>query len=1181
MFLKRLEVYGFKSFAERLDLSFSNGITAIVGPNGSGKSNVSDAVRWVLGEQSAKQLRGANMADVIFKGTEKRKPLSYCEVSLVFDNTDKGLDIEYSEVVITRRLYRSGESEYYINRTGCRLKDIVTLFQDTGIGKEGYSIIGQGKIENILSVKQDERRSVFEEAAGIVKFKTRKEESERKLKNTSENLVRINDIIDTLQDRIEPLAAQADTAKEYIGLREQLRSIEVNFYLVQNELAEQRREDYNARLADIDAVKEEKGALAANIASENAAFEEQMREKESALSDIRAKLLELTAGSENISGQNRVLEERIQNINGQLERIKNELESIEKRKQSLLDAMNGDGNAEENKKADIESKKAEILSLEQDVAARDEILAKESAELEKIKGEMLANINKLSDVKSNISRLEAMKTSIGGRREKISVTVEQVRLQRTAIEEALSEQTAGTGEFGKAQNEIKGKRAIAAQKLEKAQNKKNETAELLSNAQSEINGALSRLKVLQDLKRDFEGYNFSVKKLLGRSDVQSHICGVLAELISVPEKYEIAIEAALGSAMQNIVTPTEEDAKALIEFLRRNDLGRATFLPVSAIRGREADQREKSALNVQGCFGIASDLVSCDNRYREIVKSLLGRTVICDNLDTGIAIARKTGHSLRIVTLKGDVMNAGGSMSGGSLRQKTSSILGREREIEELKTLVNGKRQEVDGLKSELTDADALINSVKAEIENLDSELHGLEVKYARDFEKLSALKNDMEASENTEKDLLLEDEQLADTLKEILSELENINAMQGNFETDNSDAQAKIGARQFEYNKKQLEREKAAQKLTDARVECAGLEKELEAMQSNAKRMSELVENLENTKLKLVGEGKNYEVALEKAKEEREANLEKASGAAEELERISEREKQGEAERENLNSKIRENEETRRRLEQDVYEVGERRHKIELSLTKLENDLSYLENRIWEEYELTRASAETLRDPEFKQSGAQSEINRLKKAIAALGSVNVNAIEEYVETKEKFDSLSSQRDDLEKAKGDLENIISELIKKMDKQFREQFELINRYFTKTFSELFDGGRAELRLENGENSLDADIEIVAQPPGKNLQMLSLLSGGERALTAIAILFAMLKLKPTPFCILDEIEAALDEANVGNFASYLRKFSNDTQFIVITHRKPTMEEADSLYGVAMEEKGVSKVVSVKLT
>ncbi len=1185
MFLKRLELFGFKSFAERLDITFSGGITAIVGPNGSGKSNVSDAVRWVLGEQSAKQLRGANMADVIFKGTENRKPLSYCEVSLVFDNSDKGLDIEYSEVVITRRLYRNGDSEYYINRNGVRLKDIVSLFQDTGIGKEGYSIVGQGKIENILSGKQDERRAVFEEAAGIVKYKTRKIEAERKLEHTSENLVRINDIIETLQDRIEPLSAQAETAKEYIGLREQLRNIEVNFYLVQNELSVQRRNEYGLQLEGIDQEREEKTQHVAAIDADSASVTEQLGKKDEELAAVRAKLLELTAGSEKMQGEGKVFAERIQNINEQLERVKNELESNAARKKSMEDAINGDSDAESEKQKTIDAKTAEAEKLEKELAERDGWLEGENDELEKLKAEMLANMNKLSDVKSAISRYEAMRAGIIQRKEKINIAAEQLRLQRTGIEEALEEQKGDTAEYDREKNKISQDKDSLKTKWQELYIKKDSASEILSQKKAELNSAQSRLRVLEDLKRDFEGFNYSVKKLLTRSeqdaDMKKRICGVVAQLIAVPEKYETAIEAALGSAMQNIVTPTEEDAKELIEFLRRNDAGRATFLPISAVRGRGIDERERASIRTEGCFGVASELISYDQKYDGVIKSLLGRTVITDDLTVGIAVARKTGHSLKIVTLKGDVMNAGGSMSGGSMRQKTSSILGREREIEELKKQIAEVQKGITGFSDEMAHFDENCKKLESDIAECDRKLHELDIKFAHDFEKLNSLNNDLKQNKDADSELKLENEQLDDTLKEIDTELANINQTQGTVESSNTDAQTSINARQAEYNRKQLEREKLYQKLTDARIELNGLDKELEAMKSNAQRMGELIKNLEVSSQKLENDRKIYFAQLDAAKLEMEESATKNTELKNELEQYSQKEKDAEAEREKLDSALKENDSKRRRFEQEIYDAGERRHKIELALTKVDNDLSYLENRIWEEYELTQATAEEFRDPEFKLTGAQTEINKLKKSIAALGNVNVNAIEEYVETKEKFDTLSSQRDDLQKAEDDLHNIIDELTKKMDKQFTEQFELINKNFTKIFSELFGGGRAELKMEQAENSLEADIEIVAQPPGKSLQLLSLLSGGERALTAIAILFAMMKLKPTPFCILDEIEAALDESNVGNVASYLRKFSEQTQFIVITHRKPTMEEADSLYGVAMEEKGVSKIVSVKLT
>lgn len=1185
MFLKRLEVFGFKSFAERLDISFSNGITAIVGPNGSGKSNVSDAVRWVLGEQSAKQLRGANMADVIFKGTESRKPLSYCEVSLIFDNEDKGLDIEYSEVVITRRLYRSGESEYYINRNGCRLKDIVTLFQDTGIGKEGYSIVGQGKIENILSGKQDVRRAVFEEAAGIVKYRSRKEEAERKLQHTQDNLMRINDIIDTLEERIEPLSQQAETAKEYLAFREQLRTIEVNFYLIQNELAEQKRANFKEQLEGIDQEKAEKSQQVEKLTNENASLEEKLTQKEAELSSIRAELLELTKGNENLSGQISVLDERIQNLISGIERVNNELESNEKRKKSMEDAINGDQGAEEEKRKVIEEKQIEIKALEEDIALRDESLSKESEELEELKAEMLSNINKLSDVKSNISRLNTMKASISQRKEKISLIEEQLRLQRVNIEEALKDQMSDTQEYDREKSKLTKEKEELKTKWQELYLERDNASENLQKAKQELNGAQSRLRVLEELKRDFEGFNHAVRNLLTKSqqdlEIKSHISGVLAQIISVPEKYEVAIEAALGSAMQNIVTPTEEDAKVLIEYLRAHDLGRATFLPISAVKGRNLEGNEGSVITTQGCFGVASDLIKYNGIYSGVVKSLLGRTVIVDNLDTGISIQRKTGHSLKVVTLKGDVMNTGGSMSGGSLRQKTTSILGREREIEQLNLTIKETNAQINRINGIVESFDAKYSEFETLVKEKDDALHALDIKFAHDIEKLNKLKADLQASEDSENEIKLEGEQLDDTLKEIEAELENINTLEGDVEKTKTDKQASISLRQTEYNKKQLEREKLNQKLTDARIECAGLEKELDAMINNAHRLGELIENLNEAKVKILAEGVSLEKQLEEARKEKEESISRTGTMQGELLQVQEKEKLEEANREEINTLLKENEEKRRRFEQEIYEAGEKRHKVELQQSKVDNDLQYLENRIWEEYELTGATAEEFRNPEFKVTGAQTEINRLKKSINALGNVNVNAIDEYVETKEKFDNLSSQRDDLVKAENDLRQIIDELIKKMDKQFKEQFELINKHFAKTFSELFGGGKAELKLQDGETSLDADIEIVAQPPGKSLQLLSLLSGGERALTAIAILFAMLKLKPTPFCILDEIEAALDEANVGNFATYLRKFSKDTQFIVITHRKPTMEEADSLYGVAMEEKGISKIVSVKLT
>lgn len=1185
MFLKSLDIYGFKSFADKAELRFTKGITAIVGPNGSGKSNVGDAVRWVLGEQSAKQLRGGRMEDIIFGGTEKRKKLSFCEVTLLFDNMDRELPIDYSEVAITRRLYRSGESEYYINKNSCRLKDVIELFLDTGIGKEGYSIIGQGKIDNILSNKTEERRAVFEEAAGIMKYKTKKLEAERRLERTCENLARLGDILTELGGRMEPLKEQSETAQQYLALREKLRYLEVNFYLYQYGVSASKKNEINASISAIEGEREEKQRLAGELSQLRATKENELTCLESELESLRASVLSLTAAIEKESGECLLFNERTANILKDNERLKEELENASGSETSLKASMQGDDRALKTLETQLDTQKEQIAQKEAALSDLNKRLNSQSEELEQEKSRVMSALNSLSDVKSNISRYETMRQNIFQRNQRAQEHIASLESERTNIEEAIAAQSEATASLGVQRNElIKNKE----QKLSRQQ----ELNVLIAKIQTELNentGKLqavsSRLNMLNEMKNDYEGYQQSVKQLLKRSDseprLRNHICGVLAQLISVPKEYEKAIETALGGALQNIVTPNEEDAKALIEYLRTNSLGRATFLPVSAIRAKELSPQERASVqNSSGCRGTASLLVECKPEYKEIISNLLGRTVICNDMDSAIAIARKNRHSFRLVTLAGDLINAGGSMTGGSGQSRLTSLLGRTREISETAQLKNELKRKTDEQAARLQQAREQRTELQANINSLDAQLHQMDILFSRDAERMDNLKADLEHNLSVKNELVLEGEQLADTLKELEQNIADINSMQGNIEQDSAQAQEKIAQKQAEYNKHLIERDHLADEITDMKIRLAGLDKELIAArngigraENELKRLTSLKAQL-NEKIRLnsvqLEEINSQSVQMGKAVEKKKAELEQSQAGSARLE----------ARRNALSEELKDLERRIKDLEQDAAGAAERRHKLELSLQKVDSDIALMEQRIWDEYELTYAGALELKQEDFRLTGAQTEIGRLRREINALGNVNVNAIEEYVASKERFENLSIQNDDLQRAEKDLRRIIEEMTRKMEGQFKEQFAVINKYFGETFKELFGGGRAELRLENGEDILGSGIEIVAQPPGKALQMLSLLSGGERALTAIAILFAMLKLKPTPFCILDEIEAALDEANVYNFAAYLRRFAEKTQFIVITHRKPTMEEADALYGVAMEEKGISKMISVQL-
>lgn len=1184
MFLKRLEVYGFKSFAEKTELSFTNGITAIVGPNGSGKSNVGDAVRWVLGEQSAKQLRGGKMEDIIFNGTEKRRKLSFCEVTLVFDNQDRMLPIDYTEVAITRRLYRSGESEYCINRTPCRLKDVTELLLDTGIGKEGYSIIGQGKIDHILSNKAEERRSVFEEAAGIMKYKTRKLEAERRLERTCENIERLNDILNEINDRIDPLREQSETAQKYLAIREQLRSLEVNFYLYQYDMAAKRKEDINASLASVEGEYSEKEQLRQQIREQDEESQAKIDTLEAELDAVRKAVLELTAKIEQGSGESKVFSERVSHLTEDAERLKKEIERDADMKTTMLAARDGDLLAVESKASEIEQMRLEVEREQTVLDSTDQVLEQESVELEKMRTEIMNAMNRLSDVKINKSRCEAIKNGLEQRLEQILRQEQDAENMLDNVNQALLSQQESGKDIVNEHERLVSKRDSLRQELVMHQQEVRDARATAQELAEKLHAARQRASMLKEMQNDYESFNNSVKHILKNSQspsIKPYFMGVVAQIISVPQKYEKAVETALGGAMQNIVTKTEEDAKALIEYLKQGRLGRATFLPMSAVRGRRLENNEKNAIKVNGCYGVASDLVSFDEKYRDIFENLLGRTVICDNLDVCIKIARSTKHAFRLVTLDGDVINAGGSMTGGSSQSRLTSVLGRTRELEEAVKAEEQLTLKCESFKGVLSDKITARDRKEQELASLEKNLHENEVILAAENEKLNKLNSDAQSIKETINELVQERQEHNDTLADIDKQLNGSHDEAGDIEQDNKKVQSELASRTAQYNARKLERERKAQHLTDMKVQLSAFTQELAAMKNNADRVEKELADIDARTVHKQAKLNDCFNQIEVINEESINFGKQIDVLRRSLEQMQEKQHSLQADKDSMNDEAKERSRRANELDKDLIHAQEKKHKYELNLQKVDADIALMEQRIWDEYELTYLSASELKDQDFKVSGAQSEINRLRRDINALGAVNVNAIEEYVATKERQENLTSQLGDLQKAEQDLRKIIGDMVKKMESRFAEQFAIINKYFGETFRKLFGGGKAELRLENSDDILGSGIDIVAQPPGKALQMLSLLSGGERALTAIAILFAMLRLKPTPFCILDEIEAALDEANVYNFAEYLRAFTDKTQFIVITHRKPTMEEADSLYGVAMEEKGVSSMVSVKLS
>ena len=1183
MRLKKLELYGFKSFPERTEIVFKEGITAIVGPNGSGKSNIADAVRWVLGEQSAKILRGASMQDVIFGGTQRRKPLSYCEVSLVFDNEDKSLPLDYSEILVTRRVYRSGESEYFLNRASCRLKDVVDLFRDTGIGKEGYSIIGQGRIDEILSRKGEDRRQVFEEAAGIVKFRARKEEADRKLARTQENIARVDDLLDELKNRLGPLEEDAKNARVYLDLSARLKVLDLNLFLIRSDKMEAKLREADLDLQGMKAVLADNERTLQEKTAESDARQAEIRgldEKISLAHTAQMEGMEAVHRAENAA---REVQERRDRRHEDRIRVTEELKDAEEHIAELdaLAAESGDGS--ETRSATLEKLTARRDAAKAaEEAARIEETEKETV-LEDHKNAMLDAVNRRAAALSNQTRLTTMLATMEARLEELTVSCAEMRTQGSDLETAVREARTKLEKETAEQDRLAASLQEARAGLEAADAEVIGARAAYDRKLAEMREMEARQKVLEDMSREMDGYSGAVRCVVTRARERSdsRVRGPVSRLISVPEKYETAIDMVLGATQQHVVTEDEETAKELIEYLRENHLGRATFLPLTTVKPRLLTPEEKEALTLPGCLGVASDLVSCDTEYRGIVENLLGRTVIAEDLASGIPIMRKGDHAFRLVTLKGDVMHSGGSMTGGSVSSRNVNLFTRERELKELTGNLSAGQDELERLLKQMQDGQMRKDSLKERSAGALEDLHQQEIAVARETERVQNAEADAATHSMRLHESEAAREQLMESMMQIREQLSMAtDSTEANDKTrEEMEAQAAILQQALtEARKKTEEKAEETLRLT---LEVNDLKHELEALQRDRARY-------EQDRKRMAADQDRRRRQLAEMETAEASDLEKAADTETELEqnrleqtrreqiaRALEEDRAGK--QEHLAQILSEIEGLHQARQRD----GDRMHRLELSRTRTEGDLKALRDRIWNTYEMTYAGAEEFRVKEgFSLTEADREAAQLSAEIRALGPVNVRAVEEYADTKARADEMTAQREDLEKAEKDLKDLITRLLSSMKETFVEQFTLLQGFFSETFSRLFGGGHAELILMDPDDPLNCGIEINAQPPGKKLQLLSLLSGGERTLTAIAILFATLKLKPTPFCILDEIEAALDDANIGYFADYLAEYSRSTQFVVITHRKGTMERANGLYGVAMEEQGVSRMVSVSL-
>ena len=1178
MYLKRIEIQGFKSFANKIVFDFHNGITGIVGPNGSGKSNVSDAVRWVLGEQSAKQLRGGNMQDVIFAGTELRKPLGFAYVAITLDNSDHKLDIDFKEVTVSRRLFRSGESEYLINGSACRLKDISELFFDTGIGKDGYSIIGQGQVDKILNGRPEERRELFDEAAGITKFKRRKGLALKKLESERESLVRVNDILAELEKQVGPLEKQAKVAKEFLNLREELKIFDVNSYIM----------EYDGITQNLNEYKKREKLLSDDLADARNLLEKSKTDYEDITAELK-RLDEELDDVRNLIGNNTT---RLQEINSHIEILKEQINSENKNNENL--SYRG-----ENIDSDIEKKQKELEALKEEKISLTNLLKeaneKENSllrELEDIDKKIDELAQRLDTLRLSSEEFNSRNADLRAKKERYKGILEQVRLRKSQMTQRLLESKTGQNTIElKIDEENKNLNSVN-ESLHSAESTKDELeskkaaihseiirfSKVASELQMKYQSESAKLTSLKDLAEKYDGYGIAIKKIMETRDRIGGIHGVVADIVRASKKYEVAIETALGGRIQNVVIDSENTAKVLIDYLKKNRFGRATFLPLSAMRNNTFSNKE--FLKEKGVVGIASELVEYDSVYKNLIGSLLGRIVVIDNIDNAIAFEKKFRYEYRVVTLDGDSLSPGGSISGGAFKNSTN-LLSKKREIEEAQASVsvllknyNEANDKLESFNLQRNDIEIKLDENRKVIQDLIIEKNNISNRRAGLIEKLEELKA---SSVSVQTDFDNIDKELSEIeieTKRLDAKLSNVGEDFGKLGKDISDIESDI-------KEQRNARELLVEKLNASKLEKANISQRLEFIDENVNRTGEDVKALLDEKSGLKTRAEDIVRNINEKNEIIENEHISKNELAKKIEKLKQREEElillKEAKSKSQN-KIFDNRDVYSErvslLDRDIY-------RLKGQIEKSEERMSERTNYMWNEYELTyNSSLELKTDTDMSLNDIRANISSLKSKIKALGNVNINAISDYNEISGRYELMKKQHTDILEAEATLINIIEELDVAMKKQFAEKFEEIAKEFNEVFKELFGGGSGKLVLEESSDMLEAGITIISQPPGKKLQNMMQLSGGEKALTAIALLFAIQNLKPSPFALLDEIEAALDDSNVDRFAKYLHKLTDHTQFIVITHRRGTMVSADRLYGITMQEKGVSALVSVNL-
>jgi chromosome segregation protein len=1183
MYLKNIEIHGFKSFANKIQLKFEQGITGIVGPNGSGKSNIADAVRWVLGEQSAKQLRGAKMEDVIFAGTENRKPLGFGQVSITIDNSDGKLPIDYTEVTVTRRVYRSGESEYAINGTTCRLKDVHELFFDTGIGKEGYSIIGQGQIDKILSSKPEDRRDLFDEAAGIVKFKKRRELAEKKLQEEKQNLLRVQDILLEIEHQLGPLQGQAEVAKEYLEYKEALKKLDINIFL-----------------QEIDHIKEEEGTLEekekiaqndfkeaeecmASTKEKHDLLEQELEHLTEKIDGIKNNIADAQLNREKIENQINITKEQISSVKNSNVHISNRLAAIEEK----LHEYQNEATVFETKKNELDEdftkNHGALQNIESELEENAIKIADQNNKIEEIKANIIEGLNNISNLNSKIQRFETMKEHINIRKSELHQKYIKIRQEEEVSQQKIDEHQTDYTMLVDQMNQIATTKEKSEDALKRIKNEKQNLLNDLNQKQNYLHQMSSKYEALKGITEQYEGYNFSIRKIMelkqSNHPLNKGVLGVVADVIEVDKKYELAIEIALGGSIQHIITQDESVAKNLVNYLKQNKYGRATFLPLSSVSSKGSFKTHE-VLKEKGVIQVASELVKSEEAYKHLIEFLLGRVIIVEDMDSAVLIAKKYNQSLRLVTLGGELLSPGGSITGGSYKNN-QHFLSRKREMDDLEITLKDLQAEIEKytvLKQEQETKEVVLLE---EYEAIKNSIQDYKLKHHTSQMALEQMKAKIKDIQETKEDIQKEIEELDHQYKDVMQkmaelkeELEILEGQNKSFDEQIKSIHTAMDDDQKLYTSKQ-------EKLTEYKIKISSLQQEINHIKDNYNRLlkdkANLVEeqktllaSIEQNELEIIQKQESIIILQEQMEQDRLLMREREEQLQQWIQHKEEKNK-------NLKEYFKERESITERinlLDKEIFRLNAQKEKY---MEQSEQLISYM----WNEYEMTLNHALNFKsETESSLTTMKKEVHDLKQKIKALGDINVNAIEDYKNLVERFEFLTTQREDLLTAEEKLLDIIAELDEAMRIQFKEKFNEINEQFNQVFKELFGGGRGILELTNSDDVLEAGIKIVAQPPGKKLQNMMLLSGGERAFTAIALLFAIQRLKPSPFCVLDEIEAALDDANVDRFAQYLHKLSQHTQFIIITHRKGTMESADALYGITMQEKGVSTLVSVKL-